>query len=133
MAVILDTCAFLAITGYGDKQLSAPAVERCENEELYVSAITAFEIGIKVRKGKLRLGNDTPRSLYRRICQGYRITELPLTGDLLLRSTDLADFCGDPFDCMILAEALSRSLDIATWDEQFIKYLAPGAEIRVIN
>jgi PIN domain nuclease of toxin-antitoxin system len=133
LGIILDTCAFLAITGYGDKQLSAKAIRRLENEAVYVSAITAFEIGIKAKKGSLLLGKSTPRELYQQILTEYGIEELPITGLLLLKSIELVDFHADPFDRMILAEALGRSLDVATWDTVFEQYLLGKTEIKILN
>lgn len=133
MAIILDTCAFLAITGHGDKHLSPETIIRLENEEVYVSAITAFEIGLKAKKGKLLLGNATPRTVYHRILHQYMIEELPLTGSLLLKSTELGDFHADPFDRMIMTEAITRSLDVATWDTQFEEYLASQNGITIVN
>ena len=133
MGIILDTCAFLAITGYGDKQISAATLHRLENETVYVCSITAFEIGLKAKKGKLLLGTYSPLQLYRKIINEYFIEELPLTGKLLLESITLEDFHADPFDRMILAEALNRSLDIATWDSVFEQYLLSHGDIHVVN
>jgi PIN domain nuclease of toxin-antitoxin system len=133
MAIILDTCALLAITGHGDKQLSPKTILRLESEAVYVCSITAFEIGIKARKGKLLLGKSSPWETYRQIISEYFIEELPLTGKLLLESTELVDFHADPFDRMILAEALNRSFDIATWDSLFEQYLSAKGTIKVIN
>jgi PIN domain nuclease of toxin-antitoxin system len=134
MGIILDTCAFLAITGYGDKQLSSQAISRLENEAVFVSSISAFEIGIKAKKGKLLLGDSCPMGLYHRIKTEYFIEELPLSGDLLFKSIGLDHFHADPFDRMILAEALNRSLDVATWDSCFIHYLSSSkSTINIVN
>ena len=53
--MILDTCALLWLAS-GDKKLSRSALKKMnEASAVYVSAISGFEIAIKVAKGKLKL------------------------------------------------------------------------------
>jgi PIN domain nuclease of toxin-antitoxin system len=53
--VILDTCALLWVT-QGGGPLSTGALQRIDAAPVvYVAAISGFEIGIKVQKGKLHL------------------------------------------------------------------------------
>ena len=53
--MILDTCALLWLAA-GDKKLSGAAVEKInQSPVVYVSAISGFEITVKVAKRKLKL------------------------------------------------------------------------------
>ena len=53
--MILDTCALLWLA-QGEGELSETALQRIDVAPVvYVSAISGFEIGIKVQKGKLAL------------------------------------------------------------------------------
>ena len=60
--ILLDTCALLWLAA-DQTRLSERAKEQIQNnaDQLFVSAISAFEIGIKARKGKLILPMSAAR------------------------------------------------------------------------
>ena len=91
-----------------------------ENEKL-VSAATAWEITTKHRLGKLPeadiLALDVTGVLRR---QGF--TELPITVAEGARAGSLPSIHRDPFDRMLVAQALSRNLVLISVDPVFDQY-----------
>lgn len=85
-----------------------------------VSAISAWEIAIKSAVGKLDL-QDTVEDIVTR----NRFLPLPVTirhGDLL---RDLPRHHGDPFDRLLIAQALDEGLTVLTSDRAFEPYRVP--------
>ncbi len=114
--ILLDTCALLWIVS-GSPRLSAAAKEQVSRhrEALFVSAISAFEIGIKHAKRRLMLPME-PSQWYAEALDLHGLTELPLTGAIALRSAGLAPLHADPCDRIIVATAQVEGLVILTPD-----------------
>jgi PIN domain nuclease of toxin-antitoxin system len=96
MRLLLDTCVLLWTAGDPTrlpaevrKLLSSQDTERC------VSAISAFEVAIKHRKGKLDLPLP-PRQWFREVLAMYGIQELPITSEIAVLSTEVAVSHSDP-------------------------------------
>jgi PIN domain nuclease of toxin-antitoxin system len=118
--LLLDTCAliWLAIT---PGQLSPVARVRIDEEPLFVSAISAWEIGLKVSIGKLTLP-DPPEVWYPAVLAHHGVRELPLTGRLSLAATALPRLHNDPADRFIIATAAHDGLAIVTPDYHIRQY-----------
>jgi PIN domain nuclease of toxin-antitoxin system len=89
-------------------------------EVVVVSALSAWEIAIKGAAGKLEL-KDTVEDIVAR----NRFHPLPVTirhGDLL---RDLPRHHSDPFDRLLIAQALDEGLTILTSDRAFELYRVP--------
>lgn len=128
MRLLLDTHAWLWATTERDR-LSAEAIallEDTENEAL-VSAASAHEIAIKWSLGKLRLPEPpaswVPAVVARR---GYGV--LPIELRHALRVSTLPKHHADPFDRVLIAQALEEDLPILTADPAIRRY-----EVRVIG
>ncbi|HEX9597487.1 MAG TPA: type II toxin-antitoxin system VapC family toxin [Anaerolineales bacterium] len=120
-SVILDTCALLWLA-QGGGQLSQAALQRIAAAAVvYVSAISGFEIGIKVRKNKLKLPAE-PAEWFAVVLEHHDIEVLPLTLEICLRSTALPAIHADPCDQMIIATAQSLHLPVVTTDPIFLQY-----------
>ena len=52
----------------------------------------------------------------------YQLIDLPVSASVFFRSTELPDHHADPFDRIILAEALSRNMPVLTYDTLFERY-----------
>jgi PIN domain nuclease of toxin-antitoxin system len=98
-------------------RLSAVARERLTNPdaERYVSAISAFEIAVKYRKGKLVLPIP-PRQWFREVLATYRIQELPITSEIAGLSQEVAVSHSDPCDRLIIATARIHDIAVVTSD-----------------
>ncbi|HEV7667965.1 MAG TPA: type II toxin-antitoxin system VapC family toxin [Thermoanaerobaculia bacterium] len=124
--LLLDTCALLWLVGDRGK-LSATAVGRIKTQrgELFVSAISAFEIGVKHRKGKLELPLE-PGAWFEAALRFHGLRELPVTGSIAAASTALPLLHADPCDRLIVATALLHGMTVLTPDPLIAGY--PGVQ-----
>jgi PIN domain nuclease of toxin-antitoxin system len=123
--VILDTCALLWLA-QGEGELSEVALQRIDAAPVvYISAISGFEIGIKVQKGKLALP-ARPAEWLAAVLAHHNLEVLPLELEICLRSTALPAIHADPCDRMIIAAAQVHHLPVVTTDPIFAQY---GIEI----
>lgn len=119
--VILDTCALLWLA-QGGGELSADARKRIAGAPaVFVSAISAFEIGIKCRKGKLTLP-ARPDEWLETVLTHHGIRVIPVDARIAMAATELPEIHGDPCDRMIIASAKAMNLPVVTADLVFRKY-----------
>jgi PIN domain nuclease of toxin-antitoxin system len=123
--VILDTCALLWLA-QGRGELSAAALQGIDAAPVvYISAISGFEIGIKVQKGKLELP-ARPADWFTAVLEHHNLEVLPLDLEVCIRSTALPAIHADPCDRMIIATAQVHHMPVVTTDPIFVRY---GIEI----
>jgi PIN domain nuclease of toxin-antitoxin system len=123
--VILDTCALLWLAR-GEGELSEVALQRIDAAPVvYISAISGFEIGIKVQKGKLELP-ARPADWFTAVLAHHNLEVLPLDLEVCIRSTALPAIHTDPCDRIIIAAAQVHHLPVVTTDPIFAQY---GIEI----
>ena len=122
MRLLLDTHAFLWwVTD--DKRLPQAARRAIaeDGNDVLVSATTAWEIAIKHGLGKLpeadALVTDIAGTMGR---QGFE--ELPIAIADAMRAGALPTIHGDPFDRMLIAQALSRDLVVISNESIFDRY-----------
>ena len=89
-----------------------------EETQVFVSAVSWWEIVIKIRAGKLPVGYDQVHSL----AQQYNFLELPVTGDYIKAYLELPHLHRDPFDHMLLAQAITCPMRLITGDSQLAAY-----------
>jgi len=90
-------------------------------EEIYLSAVTAWEVSIKMALGKLRLPAAAAECIPAFMAkQGLR--SLPVTQTHAIAIYDLAPHHRDPFDRLIIAQAIAEEMCILTADRAFEKY-----------
>jgi len=118
MKLLLDTHTLLWWLDDNPK-LSAEAREAIGNSEneVYISAVTAWEIIIKKRLGKLR----APARLDREIT-AHRFEPLSITLAHALALDRLPDHHEDPFDRMLIVQAMLEGLMLITRDINIRKY-----------
>jgi PIN domain nuclease of toxin-antitoxin system len=119
MRVLLDTHTFLWWLD-GDIKLPKKVQKLIANteNEIYVSAASAWEICTKVRIGKLPGAIEIAPIVNSCITsQGFR--SLPITVAHAQRAGLLSGQHRDPFDRMLIAQALSEQMSIATNEELF--------------
>jgi PIN domain nuclease of toxin-antitoxin system len=115
--IVLDTHALLWWALDPD-QLSEPArdtLERMERQGGFASSISIWELGIKVKRGKLELPLSV-EELARRVERGGAVELVPVDTNIWLRSLSLAWDHTDPADRVIVATALARGLPLLTKD-----------------
>lgn len=119
--MILDTCALLWLAS-GDKKLNRAALKEInEAPAVYVSAISGFEIAIKVAKGKLKLPGP-PQEWFEKVVAHHGLAVLPLELSVCITAAQLPPLHNDPCDRFIIAAAKLHDLVVVTSDEQFEKY-----------
>jgi PIN domain nuclease of toxin-antitoxin system len=90
-------------------------------EELYLSAASSWEIAIKTRLGKFDLPEAAMQYVgSRTAAQGVR--PLSITQNHTLRVFDLPLHHKDPFDRLLISQAMAEGMTILTADRAFRKY-----------
>ena len=121
--IVLDTHALLWWALDPDKlsPRAAETVSAMERDGGFASAISIWELGIKVKRQKLGLPL-TIDELARRIERGGVVELLPVDTGTWLRSLSLAWNHTDPADRVIVATALTKGLPLLTKDERIRAY-----------
>lgn len=93
------------------------------SNEAFFSAASIWELGLKIAKGKLRLPANFADLL---TADGY--DELPVTATHAVRTLSLPSIHPDPFDRLLIAQALCEGLVLATRDACIQRYDVPVIE-----
>jgi PIN domain nuclease of toxin-antitoxin system len=119
--VLLDTCAFLWITT-DDPQLSETArqIFKNPNNEIFLSSVSAWEI-IKNSIGKLPLPSLAEEFISSQRLK-HEIDTLPLTEKAVFHLNKLPNHHKDPFDRMLICQAIEHDLTILTNDSLIVQY-----------
>lgn len=124
MKLLLDTQVLLWAAGQPERL--SPAARRLlgdSRHELLFSAASLWEIVIKHALGRNDFRVD-PRVLRRGLIDnGY--TELPVTSQHAVSVDTLPDLHRDPFDRLLLAQALCEGITLVTGDRMLAKYDGP--------
>src|SRR6266581_7455611 len=116
-AMILDTCALLWLAS-GHKKLSRATLKRINlAPAVFVSAISGFEIAIKVAKGKLKLPNP-PQEWFEKVVEHHGLAVLPLELDVCIAAAQLPPIHDDLCDRFIIAAAKAGDCVVVTADER---------------
>ena len=122
MQLLLDTHAFLWWLA-GSEKLSQSARQAIADEanDVLVSATSAWEIATKHRLGKLRGAEVVAQDIAGAIAsQGFE--ELAVTVDDAGRAGELPGPLRDPFDRMLISQALARNLVLISIEMLFDQY-----------
>ena len=122
MRLLLDTHAFLWWLA-GSERLSLTARRAIVDEanEKLVSAASAWEITTKHRLGKLPLADEFVADI-RAAIAGEGFEELPITVNDAARAGALPGPHRDPFDRMLIAQAMARDLTLVSRERLFDQY-----------
>lgn len=123
MAFLLDTHTFLWFVS-GDKQLPVSVRDKIKdiNQSCFLSAASLWEITIKEQLGKLHL-DISLQELFDYVDRN-QIEIIPITYEHLLTLAKLPDHHRDPFDRLIISQAIAENLTLLTRDKEFKKYKA---------
>ena len=115
MRILLDTCTLLWLC-VDSRELSASArqiILTCD--ELYLSPVSAWEIAVKQNIGKLALPAPAAEWVPQQR-MNHGIDSLPLSEGAVLCVSELPSHHKDPFDRMLVAQALYEGLILLTPD-----------------
>jgi PIN domain nuclease of toxin-antitoxin system len=123
--IVLDTHALLWwIEGTGLSKQARAAIDReLEDEgEIVISTMSAWEVMLLVKKGRLGLAMDVG-GWFDKIKQINCVRFAPMDHKIAIGAADLpGDFHKDPADRMIVATARSLSAPLVTKDTQIRNY-----------
>ncbi len=122
MRVLVDTHVFLWWVE-GDRALPAKARAALANQEneCLISIVSAWELAIKAGLGKLKLTLPVQRYVVEHIAaNGFRMLDIRMAH--VGRVETLASHHGDPFDRLLIAQALEEEIPVVTADPVFRKY-----------
>lgn len=116
MRVLLDSHVLLWwITDASSLSQPARDLFADESHELLWSAASTWELGIKASLGKLRLPEPLERFVPRQL-RAQNLLGLPIHHDHAARAAELPTIHRDPFDRMLVAQALVENVPLVTRD-----------------
>ena len=120
--LLLDTCTLIWLVS-DPTRLSKRVVEALNDRtiDLYLSDTTVWEIGLKWQAGKIGLPAP-PRLWIEEQSARWLFVSLPIRRPHLYRVTELPEHHRDPFDRLLVAQAIEEGLAIATPDQQIGRY-----------
>jgi len=123
MRILLDSHTALWWMDDPDK-IKKEAREAIANpdNQVYLSAASVWELGLKRAKGKLKLPDN-----FAELLRADGVDELPFTHAHATRSLILPPIHGDPFDRALIAQCQTESLHFATRDQ-----FAPEYQIAIL-
>jgi PIN domain nuclease of toxin-antitoxin system len=123
MKALLDTCTFLWLTTEDCDRLSRKSIDTFldEDNEIYFSLVSAWEISIKVSIGKLYLTIPVREFLSRQIELNGLIV-LPITLEHVTKVSELPFHHKDPFDRLLIAQSMIEDIPILSSDSVFEQY-----------
>ena len=133
--ILLDTCA--AIWVVEDAPLAQPAIDllaaAADAEiSIYVSPISAWEVGLLVARGRLKL-LITPQRWFQRLLEAPGVRLADMSPELLIASSFLpGEPPRDPADRIIVATARDHGATLVTRDRALLAYGEQG-HIRVVE
>ncbi len=125
MRFLLDTCTFLWLTANPERLPARiiSAIEKSEND-LVLSVASALEISIKYRLRRLDLPDQPNRYIPQRLSE-YRIRSLAIGLTHVIEAAAMPLHHNDPFDRLLIGQAVIENLTIITPDAAFLPYAAP--------
>ncbi|MBC8228839.1 type II toxin-antitoxin system VapC family toxin [bacterium] len=122
MKILLDTHIFLWFIS-GDTRLSESLKEiiREPDNEVYLSVVSVWEAIIKHQLGKLPLP-ESPEIYLPKQRQRHLICSLPVDEESVAQLSQLPPIHRDPFDRMLISQAIQHKLTILTVDDAIRAY-----------
>lgn len=125
MKVLLDTGPALWLAA-GAPELSDRARELVMDPDntIYLSAASAWEIAVKHVLGRLPLP-EPPETFVPALREAYALLPLPIDEEAALYAHRLPPVHRDPFDRMLVCQAIAHGLQLATPDPDIRRYPVP--------
>jgi PIN domain nuclease of toxin-antitoxin system len=126
--LLLDTCALLFLAN--DDRINAATLQQVSDAaydgRLHVSPVSAWEIGIGVSKGKIKLPAP-PLDFFDGFVERMQAKLSPLTPAIMMLSSFLpGKIHGDPMDRMLVSTARALNYILVTSDGPILAYGREG-------
>jgi PIN domain nuclease of toxin-antitoxin system len=122
--LLLDSCTFLWLI-WDEPELSHEARIQIADprNEVYLSSISLWEILLKHQAGRLALAKPIdPERYYVEQREAHRIAPLPVTEEAVVQMIKLPLIHRDPFDRMLICQAIAHGLVVCTPDRSIQQY-----------
>ena len=128
-ALLLDTCALIWLAAdepIADAALTAIDEAYRTDETVWVSPITAWEIGLMTARGRIALATS-PHAWFRKAMAQIGVALCPLEPETLIDSSFLPGAPPrDPADRIVIATARALDLRVVTRDQVILSYAEKG-------
>jgi PIN domain nuclease of toxin-antitoxin system len=122
MQILLDTCVFLWLTTDAPELSNkARVLFRNPENQIYLSCVSVWEMIVKNKLGKLPLP-EQPENFISKQCRIHQIDYLGLDEKAVYQLQILPDLHQDPFDRMLICQALHKELTILISDAMIKQY-----------
>lgn len=122
MTLLVDTAVFLWwVTGSSRLPDHVSEALTDPDNEVFLSAVSAWEVALKHALGKLPLPEEA-ETLLPRLREEHRIAELPLSEAAALQLPKLPALHRDPFDRMLVCQAIAHGMTLVTPDPLVRRY-----------
>ena len=128
MRVLLDTHV-LVWAATTPERLGTSLQLLADADGRLASVVCVWELAIKQRLGKLSVGVDV-RTWTRRVTRELALEQLPITAEHAAAVEHLPDVHRDPFDRLLVAQAVAEGALLLTADERLTGY---GDAVRLVG
>ena len=128
MRVLLDTHVVVWATHQTARLATARQLVLDADQRL-LPAVCVWELATKQRLGKLSVGPDV-RTWTRRVTSELVLAHLPVTADHAAAVEHLPDVHRDPFDRLLVAQAVAEGAVLLTSDHRLAAY---GDAVRLVG
>jgi PIN domain nuclease of toxin-antitoxin system len=119
--LLLDTCSFLWLAGGRHLSDGADAAIRNPANDVLLSSVSVWEIVTQHRAGRLPLP-EPPDRLIPTECHLRGVTRVAFDGESALQLMRLPALHRDPFDRMLICQAIAGGLALVTPDPLIAQY-----------
>lgn len=130
MRYLLDTHTFLWVLT-AQKRLPAQVIKIIEDpsQEVFLSAVSLWEMAIKLRSGRLDIGGRSATEVLDE-ARNMNVSVIPLDPDEAATHGRLIEHTHfDPFDRMLIWQAIQRDMILVSKDPEFSKFKADGLRL----
>jgi len=109
----------------------SPTIKDClddRSEMCYFSPVSLWEIAIKYGLGRLNLNGHTPEEFLEELDKSF-FDCLPLDNSVIASSHKLPRLHGDPFDRLLIWQAISSGCTLLSADKATDAYVAHGLSV----
>jgi PIN domain nuclease of toxin-antitoxin system len=122
MKILLDTCAFLWLTTDAPElSEKAKILFQNSNNAVYLSSVSVWEIIVKNQLGKLPLPSAAD-DFIKQQCEKHFVEYLSLDEKAVFNLSCLPNYHRDPFDRMLVCQAIAQDLTVLTSDKLIMQY-----------
>lgn len=124
--ILLDTQSFVWLAENNDRLGKAARQIEAESDQVFVSAISLWEIGLLISRNRMKLSRPYRRWL-EVATQNGRATIHPVSPDIAFEAGMLPHYPhGDPGDRIVLATAIELNCPVITSDRRMLDYAGAG-------